>query len=250
MGGMRAAGEATRERILAAAKKEFARHGLAGARISRIAADANASKERLYAYFSSKEALFATVVGQLLSDVTAEAVLRGDDLPGYAGRLFDIYLEYPDNARLADWLDLETADDSAGVGDQAKILQPKIDEIRRGQRTGHIDPAWDPVDLFLLIFEITKLMALPNPVLRKLRQVNGQSGTASARQAAIEAVQRLIKPTATMASERIVMTTAEETAAVGGAIEEPDAVRPGEDGRADTADEGVGGQLAERARKG
>ena len=250
MGGMRAAGEATRDRILAAAKKEFARYGLAGARISRIAVDANASKERLYAYFSSKEALFDTVVAKLFSDVTADAVLRGDDLPGYAGRLFDIYLQHPDNARLVEWLDLETVDDSAGVGGQAKILQPKIDEIRRGQRTGHIDPAWDPVDLFLLIFAITKLMALPNPVLRKLRQVNGQPGTASARQAAIQAVQRLTKPTDRMASEGNATTTAEETAAVGGATEEPDAVRPGNDRRADTADKELARQLTERARKG
>lgn len=250
MGGMRAAGEATRERILAAAKKEFARCGLAGGRISRIAADANASKERLYAYFPSKEALFATVVGQMFSDVTADTVLRGDDLPGYAGRLFDNYLQYPDNARLAEWLDLETVDDSAGVGDQAKILQPKIDEIRRGQRTGHIDPAWDPVDLFLLVFEITKLLALPNPMLRKLREVNGQQGTASARQAAIEAVQRLTKPTDRMASEGNARTTAEETAAVGGAIVDADAVRPGNDARMDTPDEDLAPQLTERARKG
>lgn len=246
---MRAAGEATRERILAAAKKEFARHGLAGARISRIAADANASKERLYAYFSSKQALFAAVVGQLLFDVTADTVLSGDDLPGYAGRLFDHYRRHPDHARLGDWLDLQIGDDLADVDNQAKILQPKIDEIRRGQRTGHIDPAWDPVELFILILKITKSMALPNPILRKLGQVNGQPGTASARQAAIRAVQRITKPTDRMASEGNAMMTAEETAAVGGAVEDADAVRPGNDGRVDTADEERARQLTERARK-
>ena len=51
---MRSAGEATRDRILAAAKDEFATYGLAGARINRIAAQARASKDRLYAYFASK----------------------------------------------------------------------------------------------------------------------------------------------------------------------------------------------------
>jgi AcrR family transcriptional regulator len=195
---MRAAGEATRERILAVAKQEFARHGLAGARISRISTEARASKERLYAYFPSKEDLFAAVVGQLLTDVSADTVLSGDDVPGYAGRLFDNYRQHPDNARLGDWLDLETGDGPAGAEAQARILQPKIDEIRRGQRDGYIDPAWDPVELFILIFKITKSMALPNPVLRRLRlvngQVNGQSGSAAARQAAIEAVRRLIEP--------------------------------------------------------
>src|SRR3981081_3777227 len=116
--GMRAAGEATRERILAAAKKEFAQYGLAGARISRISTEAKASKERLYAYFPSKEVLFAVVVGKQLSDVSADTQLRGDDLPGYAGRLFDDYVQHPDNARLGDWLDLESAHDIIDAGDQ------------------------------------------------------------------------------------------------------------------------------------
>ena len=61
---MRSAGEATRDRILAAAKDEFATYGLAGARINRIAAQARASKDRLYAYFASKEELFAAVTEQ------------------------------------------------------------------------------------------------------------------------------------------------------------------------------------------
>jgi AcrR family transcriptional regulator len=216
---MRAAGEATRERILAAAKKEFAQYGLAGARISRIAAEANASKERLYAYFSSKEVLFDAVVGRLLSDVSADTVLRGDDLPGYAGRLFDNYLRHPDNARLGDWVDLETGDGPAGFGDLAKILQPKIDEIRRGQRTGHIDPAWDPVELFFLIVQITKALALPNPVQRELGRANGQGSTASVRRAAIEAVRRLAQPAGGTPSGGDAVMTAQETAAVGTAAE-------------------------------
>jgi AcrR family transcriptional regulator len=219
---MRAAGEATRERILAAAKEEFARYGFAGARIGRISAEAKASKERLYAYFPSKESLFAAVVGQMLSHVTANTELRGDDLPGYVGRLFDYCLRYPDNARLGDWLDLETGDDPADADALAKILQPKIDEIRRGQRTGHIDPDWDPVELSILIFKITKSLAIPNPVFRKLRQDNAQPGAASAREAAIETVRRLIKPPGRTASEANAMVTAGETAAVGGPVHDAD----------------------------
>src|SRR6185312_3269195 len=69
---MRPAGEATRERILAAAKTEFSARGLAGARINRIATDAHASKERLYAYFPSKEALFAAVTQRLVIDVAED----------------------------------------------------------------------------------------------------------------------------------------------------------------------------------
>src|SRR5690606_18846088 len=85
IGAMRAAGEATRERILAAAKAEFAAYGVAGARINRIATAARASKDRLYAYFPGKDELYAAVVERWAAQTTAETALSADDLPGYAG---------------------------------------------------------------------------------------------------------------------------------------------------------------------
>src|SRR4026209_2240678 len=50
--------ERTRARILAAATAEFARYGLGGARVDRIAARANANKRMLYYYFRDKDNLF------------------------------------------------------------------------------------------------------------------------------------------------------------------------------------------------
>jgi AcrR family transcriptional regulator len=49
---------ATQKRILLAAKREFARHGLGGARVDRIAASAKSNKRMLYHYFGNKDALF------------------------------------------------------------------------------------------------------------------------------------------------------------------------------------------------
>ncbi|HEV3011213.1 MAG TPA: helix-turn-helix domain-containing protein, partial [Burkholderiales bacterium] len=45
----------TRARILEAATGEFARYGLGGARVDRIAARAKANKRMLYYYFGDKE---------------------------------------------------------------------------------------------------------------------------------------------------------------------------------------------------
>jgi len=192
---MRAAGEATRDRILAAAKKEFAQYGVAGARINRIANDASASKERLYAYFPSKEALFAAVTERLVSDFTARTALFGDDLSGYAGLLFDMYIEQPDSTRLSDWLDLQADDELVDGEGQARILQPKIDEIRHGQQAGHIDSSWDPVQLYTLVFEIARTMAAPNAIVSRLGQANGSPDSVeSRRQAVVTAVERLITP--------------------------------------------------------
>ena len=54
--------ERTRAAILAAATQEFARHGLGGARVDRIAARAKTNKRMLYYYFGNKEALFRAVL--------------------------------------------------------------------------------------------------------------------------------------------------------------------------------------------
>src|SRR4051812_7296824 len=100
--GVRSAGEATRERILEAAKEEFAERGLAGARINRIAEEAHASKERLYAYFPSKEGLFAAVIERLVVDVSDDTAAASGDMGAYVGSLFDNYVQNPVNARLHD----------------------------------------------------------------------------------------------------------------------------------------------------
>lgn len=131
---MRTAGEATRERILAAAKEEFARHGVAGARINRIAEAARASKDRLYAYFDSKEALFDAVIAQWIAETTEQTALRGDDLPGYAGRLFDDYVAHPENARLQKWADLEVREQIADGDERIRTLRPKIARFGVGSR--------------------------------------------------------------------------------------------------------------------
>jgi AcrR family transcriptional regulator len=54
--------EKTKQRILAAAKMEFALKGLGGARVDVIATRAKVQKRMMYHYFGNKEALFAKVI--------------------------------------------------------------------------------------------------------------------------------------------------------------------------------------------
>ncbi len=68
---------ATRARILAAAKVEFARKGLGGARVDDIAARAKANKRMLYHYFGNKEDLFRITLEDAYADIRqAEAKLE------------------------------------------------------------------------------------------------------------------------------------------------------------------------------
>lgn len=104
---------ATSARLLAAAHGEFVEQGFAGARVDRIASAAKANKQAIYAYFGSKEGLFEAVLEQRLT-VLADAVpLVPDDLPGYAGALFDELTGDPALQRLTQWKSLERPEASA-----------------------------------------------------------------------------------------------------------------------------------------
>ena len=71
--------DATKARILVAARAEFARLGLAGARVDAIAARAKANKRMIYHYFKDKDDLFRAVLEDAYGDIrAAEAKLDLD----------------------------------------------------------------------------------------------------------------------------------------------------------------------------
>jgi AcrR family transcriptional regulator len=73
--------ELTKKRILAAAKIEFAKKGLGGARVDAIAERAKANKRMIYHYFGGKELLFTAVLETAYSAIRmAERELKLDTL--------------------------------------------------------------------------------------------------------------------------------------------------------------------------
>jgi AcrR family transcriptional regulator len=101
---------ATRARLLDAAFAEFSERGLAGARVERIAAVASANKQAIYAYFGSKDGLFDAMLAVRLRDLADAVPFTPDDVPGYAGALFDALQRSPELVRLTQWAWLERAD--------------------------------------------------------------------------------------------------------------------------------------------
>lgn len=57
--------ELSKQRILQAAEAEFAEKGIYGARVDKIAADAEINKRMLYAYFGDKETLYKVILSQV-----------------------------------------------------------------------------------------------------------------------------------------------------------------------------------------
>ena len=75
----------TKRRILAAAKAEFAKKGLGGARVDDIAARAKANKRMMYHYFGNKDDLFGHVVEDAYGEFRErEAALELDGLESIA----------------------------------------------------------------------------------------------------------------------------------------------------------------------
>lgn len=60
---------ATKKRILTAAKNEFSKKGLGGARIDEIALKSKANKRMIYHYFGNKEALFLKTLEDAYIDI-------------------------------------------------------------------------------------------------------------------------------------------------------------------------------------
>lgn len=179
---------ATRQRILEVATAEFARYGIAGARVDRIAAAAGSNKAMIYAYFESKDRLFDAVFDAVVVRNVTDVPIDAADLPGYAARLSDQYERYPEVARIATWDRLERG--GVGVRNPAIVAASahKVAEIARAQAAGLIRDDLPPTMLLELLYAIamTRFDAIapageaPSPEVR--------------RRTIAEAVARLIAP--------------------------------------------------------
>ncbi|CAN5394956.1 TetR/AcrR family transcriptional regulator [soil metagenome] len=63
---------ATRQKLLVAARREFALNGLAGARVDEIAARAGVNKQLVYHYFGDKDALYLAVLEWVYEEIRAQ----------------------------------------------------------------------------------------------------------------------------------------------------------------------------------
>jgi AcrR family transcriptional regulator len=185
-----------RDRVVAAATAEFSRYGIAGARIDRIAKAARTSKERVYAYFSSKEALYRFVSAQELTAVAEATRMDPADLPAYAGRIHDYFTSHPGRFRLMTWGQLELpAGESTPADPMQQSVGRKIEQLRKAQETGQLDPGWDPLDILVLVNQIATSWAA-QPDLAPAADGERDSFMAARRAAIIAAVQCLFPSTA------------------------------------------------------
>ncbi|WP_314222939.1 TetR family transcriptional regulator [Streptomyces zaehneri] len=153
--------EATRARIFDAAVAEFARHGIAGARIDRIAAEAKANKQLIYAYFGNKAELFSQVLGRRMLDLAAAVPVDPDDIEGWLDRVMDYHGAHPELLRLLYWEGIEYGGTELLPDETARQehYALKVAAIQDGQDRGVISDAIPARDLFFLLIAMANWAA-------------------------------------------------------------------------------------------
>ncbi|MEU6219496.1 TetR/AcrR family transcriptional regulator [Streptomyces sp. NPDC047022] len=165
-------GQQTRAKLLEAAEAEFSEHGLAGARVDRIAERSGVNKQRIYAYFGNKEALFAAVMHKVYAHMS-EAVpipTTEEGLRSYVGEVFD-YHRQSDLVRLLAWEGLHYRD--------RPILDEKEREAYYVRKTAALSLALgvdDPAVAARVLIALIGIASWPFIVPQQRRLMLGPSG--------------------------------------------------------------------------
>ncbi len=157
--------ELTKNLILAAAKSEFARLGLGGARVDVIAERACVNKRMIYHYFGSKERLFKAVLEEAYLDIrNAEQKLALDHLPPREALetlvrfTWNYYLDNPEFIRLVNSENLHRARHLQQSDRLQAASRRFVDMVRnlldRGVAKGVFREGIDPVQLNITIAAI------------------------------------------------------------------------------------------------
>ncbi|WP_430592517.1 TetR/AcrR family transcriptional regulator [Humidisolicoccus flavus] len=190
--------EGTKQRLLEAGRREFCDHGLAGARVDRIAKTAGANKERLYQYFGNKEQFFDFVVTDLLGGLFDEVPLQGQGpsaLGEFAGKRFDRHVQDATLARLLFWEGLERRERADIDPDRAVRHSEKVATVQEMLPGISANAAADLLltvvsltDAWVALPQLESLLAGDDPKRTAERRAAIVSTVTLAAQAAIDAV--------------------------------------------------------------
>jgi AcrR family transcriptional regulator len=184
--------EATKARIFAAAVAEFARYGIAGARIDRIATEAKANKQLIYAYFGNKAQLFSQVLGRCMVDLAAAVPVDPDDIEGWLDRLMDYHAAHPELLRLLYWEGIQYgSDELPDETERQDHYADKVAAVQDGQDRGVITDAIPAQDLLFLLVAMAN-WATVVPQMSRILVGGEDTDRARLRASVKEAARRLV----------------------------------------------------------
>ncbi len=144
----------TKSEILAAAQAEFVQHGLAGARIDRIAEAAGCNKQLIYSYVGNKMDLFQVLMAERL----AEMELFNQDRPEDDGEALAaqaaFHAEHQDLMRLAMW-EVLSLDAPVETEKRTEMLLKIVAEIKEDMAEGNYPSDTNPEQMALTLIGVT-----------------------------------------------------------------------------------------------
>lgn len=148
--------ERTRERILAAALKEFAARGFAGARVDAIAGRAGVNKRMLYHYYGDKEALFREVLRAKMSERQAWADNLPDDPAETLPFWFQAACRDRDWIRLLAWEALQGSESRIIDADRRLAqVERRLRRLKERQARGVISAEFEARQVMLTMVSLT-----------------------------------------------------------------------------------------------
>jgi len=154
--------EQTRAQLLAAAKREFARHGFHGARVERIVKQAGCNMRMLYHYFDNKENLYLKVLEAVYFDIRNKE--RQLNLTAHApSEALRLLVRFTWDHFLANRVFIDITRNENLVGGRfirksvviSEMSSPLIDAIadilERGLATGEFQHDADPLQLYVSV---------------------------------------------------------------------------------------------------
>lgn len=193
--------EGTKRKIAEAGLAEFAEHGPHGTTVERVAARAGVNKERIYAYYGDKSALFAALVREQVDAVAAAVplvVTSAQDVGAFAGASFDYQVAHPDLARLLVWEGMANTGAVAQEGARAALYRAKTAAVAAAQRSGTVDDTVAADHLVFMVLALASWWAV-NPQVARMLTGPDDDGVARRRASVVEAATRLAAPRAAMA---------------------------------------------------
>ena len=182
--GTRGQPEESRAAILKAAVKEFADHGIAGARTDAIARAAHVNKALLYYYFKDKGTLYEAVLDHVFNGLRERVVpvLERDAPPRekmlqYLGAYFDYVAENPRFPRVvqAEWMRSPGTHiaQMKGIAKQhfRPIYQKLVEVLHEGIAAGEFRPV-NPMDFLPSVVAMIIFYFSAAPVIKTLMNVD------------------------------------------------------------------------------
>jgi TetR/AcrR family transcriptional regulator len=197
----------TRNKLLTAARREFADRGLAGARVDDIAARAGVNKQLVYHYFGDKDALYLAVLEWVYEEIREqERKLNLEGLPPeqairkLVGSSFDHLAAHPDFIVL---LNDENRGGARHVRHSRKLeamhspLVSMVSKIlNQGVRAGTFRRGINPVHLYISIAGLSYFFFSNTPTLSAIfgKDLSSLAAKRARRRHVVDLVLQALRP--------------------------------------------------------